>query len=77
MGGPKISVCRKGDKVYLKLMGDISINSSEELLHAVKKMVQASLKFSTPGSKVSCTFKTQARVNFGKSPAAELVCCRP
>jgi hypothetical protein len=65
MGRPKISVCRKGDKVYLKLMGDFSSNSFEELLHAVTKMVQASLKFSIPGSKVSCTFKTRAKVSFG------------
>jgi hypothetical protein len=62
--GPKISVCRKGDNVYLKLMGDISPHSSEELLHAVKKMVLASLRFSSPGSKVSCTFTTQAKVSF-------------
>jgi hypothetical protein len=63
---PKISVRRKGDNVYLKLMEDVSLHSSEELLHAVKKMVQGSLKFCSPGSKVSCTFTTQAKVNIGK-----------
>ncbi len=63
---PKISVRRKGDHVYVKLMEDVSSNSSEELLHAVKKMVLASLKFSSPGSKVSCTFTTQAKVNIGR-----------
>jgi hypothetical protein len=72
--GPKISVCRKGDNVYLKLMGDISQHSSEDLLHAVKKMVLSSLRFSSPGSQVSCTFKTQAKVSFGREPAKGLSC---
>jgi hypothetical protein len=70
--GPKISVRRKGDNVYLKLMGDVSTHSSEELLHAVKKIMLASLKFSSPGTKVSCTFKTQAKVNFDSRPTGEL-----
>jgi hypothetical protein len=74
MVGTKISVRRKGDQVYLKLMGDFSLHSSEELLHAVRQMVLASLKFSSPGCKVSCTFKTQAKVSFGRRPAPELVC---
>jgi hypothetical protein len=72
--GPKISVRRKGDNVYLKLMGDLSLNSSEELLHAVKKIMLASLRFSSPGTKVCCTFKTQAKVNFGSRPAGKLSC---
>jgi hypothetical protein len=72
--GTKISVCRKGDNVYLKLRGDICLHSSEELLHAVKKMVLASLKFSSPGSKVSCTFKTQAKVSFGRGLATGVSC---
>lgn len=75
--GPKISVRRKGNNVYLKLMGDLSLNSSEELLHAVKKIMLASLRFSSPGTKVSCTFKTQAKVSFGsrrRGSPGELSC---
>ncbi len=64
---PKISVCRKGDNVYLKLMGNVGMQTSSELLHAVKKMVLASLKFSTPGSKVFCSFEARATVNLLES----------
>ncbi len=72
--GPKISVCRKGENVYLKLMGDVSLHSSEELLRAVERIVLASLRFSSPGSKVSCTFKTQAKVHFGGGLPGGLCC---
>jgi hypothetical protein len=67
---PKISVCRKGDNVYLKLMGSVGMQTSSDLLHAVKKMVLASLKYSTPGSKVFCSFKARATVNLWDNQGA-------
>ena len=63
---PTISVRRKGDSVYLKFMGNFSFTSSDQLLHALKKMVLSSLEFSHPGSQVFFTFKTHARVNLEK-----------
>jgi hypothetical protein len=72
--GPEISVCRKGDRVYLKIMGEICLQTSDELLHAVRKMMLASLKFSIPGSTVSCTFQTKAKVKLGQRGAPALPC---
>jgi hypothetical protein len=62
--GLNISVRRKRDDVYLKLMGNFSNTSAYELLGVLKKVVMASLQFSSPGSAVLFTFKTQAKVNF-------------
>jgi len=66
---PKISVCRKRDHVYLKFMGNFNFTSSDQLLHALRKMVMSSLEYSHPGSKVLFTFKTHARVNLEKELA--------
>lgn len=68
---PKISVRRKRDNVYLKLMGNFSTHSSGELLHALKKLVLASLEFSHPDSDVSFIFKTHAKVSLGKERDAD------
>jgi hypothetical protein len=68
--GPKISVTRKRDNVYLKLMGNFNPTSAHEILHAVEKMVTASLKFASPGSKVHFTFKAHAQVRLGKKAVA-------
>jgi len=62
--GLNISVRRKRDDVYLKLMGKYSNTSALELLGILKKVMLASLQFSSPGSNVLFTFKTQAKVNF-------------
>jgi hypothetical protein len=67
---PKISVCRKRDHVYLKLMGNCNPTSAYEILHAVERVVTASLKFASPGSKVFYTFRAHAKVRLGKKEAA-------
>jgi hypothetical protein len=56
-------------------MGEICLQTSEELLHAVRKMMLASLKFSIPGSTVSCTFQTKAQVKVGKRGASAALPC--
>lgn len=63
---PEITVCRKGDNVYLKLMGNFNLTSSSQLLHALKKVVMATLEYSTPDSEVSFTFSTHGKVNLGQ-----------
>jgi hypothetical protein len=60
---PKISVCRKGESVYLNFSGNFDGSSCEQLLRALKKMVQSSLEFSQPDSEICFTFKTHARVH--------------
>jgi len=69
---PKISICRKRDNVYLKLMGNVNPASAHEILHAVEKVVTASLKFASPGSKVFFTFRAHAQVRLGKKEAEPL-----
>jgi hypothetical protein len=61
--GPSISVCRKGDEVYLTLEGDFTSGSSLEMLQALKRLVVTSLKCAAPDSPVAYTFKTRGRVN--------------
>ncbi len=62
---PDITVCRKGEEVYLKLMGNFNTASSTELLRALKKLVMASLEFSPPDAKVSFTFTAHGKVDLG------------
>jgi hypothetical protein len=64
--GLNISVCRKKDDVYLKLMGKFSNASAYELLRVMKKVMMAALKFSSPGATVLFTFRTHAKVDLGK-----------
>jgi hypothetical protein len=64
--GLNISVCRKKDDVYLKLMGKFSHASAYELLGVMKKVMMASLKFSSPDATVLFTFRTHAKVDLGK-----------
>ena len=63
---PKISICRKGDNIYLKLMGNFNPATAHQILHAVEKVLTASLKFASPGSKVFYTFRAHSRVSLGK-----------
>ena len=60
---PTISVCRKGDDLYLTLEGDYSDISSQELLQALRKLVVTSLKCFAADSPVAFTFKTHGKVN--------------
>ncbi len=41
---PTVSVCRKGDDLYLTLEGDFNHISSQQLLQALRKLVVTSLK---------------------------------
>jgi len=59
---PTVSVCRKGDDLYLTLEGDYSGISSQELLQALRKLVMTSLKCFATDSPVSFAFKTHGKV---------------
>lgn len=59
---PQLSICRKRENLYLKLAVNLNETSSEEILHAVKKLVLTSLQFSSPEAQVVFTFQTHARV---------------
>ena len=58
---PQLSICRKRENLYLKLTGNLNETSSEEILQAVKRLVLASLQFSSPEGEVVFTFQTHAR----------------
>jgi hypothetical protein len=60
---PTVSVCRKGNDLYLTLEGDYSDISSQELLQALKKLVVTSLKCFATDSPVAFSFKTHGKVN--------------
>lgn len=76
--GPMISVCRKGDNVYLTLEGSFNNNSFQQMFQALKNMVMSSLEFAPPESKVAFTFKTHGKVNLEKKGTPALLassCC--
>jgi hypothetical protein len=60
---PTVSVCRKGNDLYLTLEGDYSDISSQELLQALRKLVVTSLKCFATDSPVAFSFKTHGKVN--------------
>ena len=59
---PKVSVCRKGESIYLTVMGQIDDHSSYELLAVVRQLLQTSLKCAAPGSQVTYWLKTRSSV---------------
>jgi hypothetical protein len=59
---PTVSVCRKGDDLYLTLEGDFNHISSQELLQALNKLVMTSLKCFAADSPVTFSFKTHGKV---------------
>ncbi|MCL4503982.1 MAG: hypothetical protein M1438_19325 [Deltaproteobacteria bacterium] len=63
---PQLSICRKRENLYLKLTGNLNETSSEEILHAVKKLVHTCLQFSSPEAQVVFTFQTHAIVGSSK-----------
>ena len=67
---PTVSVCRKGDNLYLTLEGDFNQISSQQLLQALRKLVITSLKCCTADSPVAFTFKTHGKVNHKKTAYA-------
>jgi hypothetical protein len=59
---PELSICRKRENLYIKLSGDFTTTSSEEILSAVKKLVSTALQISSPEDTVAFTFQTHAKV---------------
>jgi hypothetical protein len=64
---PTISVCRKGDDLYLTLEGDFNHISSQQLLQALRKLVGTSLKCFDADSPVAFSFKTHGKVDLKKT----------
>lgn len=64
---PTISVCRKGDDLYLTLEGDFNHISSQQLLQALRKLVGTSLKCFAADSPAAFSFKTHGKVDRKKT----------
>ena len=65
--GPTVSVCRKGDDLYLTLEGAFNQTSSQQLLQALRKLVLTSLKCVAADAPVAFTFKTHSKVDCKKT----------
>ena len=59
---PTISVCRKGDDLYLTLEGDFHHISSQQLFQALKRFMLTSLKCFAADSPGAFSFKTHGKV---------------
>jgi hypothetical protein len=68
--GPTVSVCRKGEDLYLTLEGDFNHISSQQLLQAMRKLVVTSLKCFAADSPAAFTFKTHGKVGPTKTKHA-------
>jgi hypothetical protein len=64
---PTISVCRKGDYLYLTLEGDFNQISSHQLLLALRNLVGTSLKCFAANSPVAFSFKAHGKVDHKKA----------
>jgi hypothetical protein len=64
---PTVSVCRKGDNLYLTLNGDFNQISSHQLFQLLRNMAMTSMKCSVADSPVAVTFKTHGRVDYKKA----------
>ena len=64
---PTVSVCRKGEDLYLTLEGDFNHISSQQLLQALRKLVGTSLKCFAADSPVGFSFKTHGKVDHKKT----------
>jgi hypothetical protein len=64
--GPKVSVRRKGENIYLTIEGEFNNESSRELLAVVQQLLMTSLKCVTPGSPVTYCLKTRGKVDLEK-----------
>jgi hypothetical protein len=65
--GPTVSVCRKGDDLYLTLEGAFNHTSSQQLLQSLRKLMMTTLKCVPPDSPVAFTFKTHSKVDCPKT----------
>jgi hypothetical protein len=63
---PTVSVCRKGENLYLTLEGDFNQFSFQQLMQVLRKLVGTSMKCFAADSPVAFTFRTQGKVNFKK-----------
>jgi hypothetical protein len=63
---PRISVCRKGDDIFLTIEGGFTDESFQELFLAVRQLLLTSLKCATPGSRVTFSLKTRGKVDLDK-----------
>jgi hypothetical protein len=64
--GPRVSVCRKGEHIYLTIEGEFNYESSRELLAVVRQLLMTSLKCATPNSPVTYCLKTRGKVDLEK-----------
>jgi hypothetical protein len=64
--GPRVSVCRKGEHIYLTVEGEFNCESSRELLAMVRQLLMTSLKCATPNSPVTYCLKTRGKVDLEK-----------
>jgi hypothetical protein len=64
--GPRVSVCRKGENIFLTIEGDINFESSQELLAVVRKLMNTLMKCAAPETRVNYRLKTRATVNLDK-----------
>jgi len=64
---PTVSVCRKGENLYLTLEGNFNQISSQQLLQALRKLVMTALKCFAADSPVAFTFKTHGKVDQKKT----------
>ncbi len=75
--GPRVSVRRKGENIYLTIEGEFNHKSFRELLATVQQLLMTSLKCATPGSPVTYCLKTRGKVDLEKISHFQKVipCC--
>jgi hypothetical protein len=61
--GPRVSLCRKGENIFLTIEGEISNESMEELFVVVRQLLLTSLKCIAPGSRVTYSLKTRSTLD--------------
>jgi len=61
--GPRVSVCRKGENIFLTVEGEINFESSRELLAMVRQMMNTLMKCAAQKTRVTYCLKTRATVD--------------
>ncbi len=61
--GPKVSVHRKSDDIFLSIEGEFDRESSQELLSIIRQVLLTSLKCTAPGSKLTYSLKIRGKIN--------------
>ena len=64
--GPRVSVCRKGENIFLTIEGETNGESLEELFAVVRQLLLTSLKCIAPGASVTYSLKTRGTVDLEK-----------